>query len=299
MDWMIDRNLLCRVTGIRPVVERLVTGYEVGFAVRFSTFGWKGWANDQSLEIVPRCAEIELVVAGARCKLGQWPARGRDTLTFASHEADGTLTFIQTLSAAQLQAIEDFRASSPFRLELAMHGSAFVAGGHAWRFGVHDAHFDINRDEWLAALRSSGFTDSLTIEIPVPSDATSTLAGAVAELRRAIEHRHNGHDAETVAACRLVTNALGHAGFGNRAPKEVIAFIKENAGRLSLEERYSVLQAALELFCSPAHHHPQSDDYRRADATFAVAMSAALVSLAPLRGRPAAQLDDVGEPVND
>lgn len=182
-----------------------------------------------------------------------------------------------------------------------MHGSALVAGTHAWRIGVHDARFDVNRDEWLAALRTSGLTDTLTMEIPVPCNAMPNLAAAVTELRRAIEHRHDGHDAETVAACRSVTNALEHAGFGNRAPREVIAFLRENASRLTLEERYSVIQAALELFCSPAHHQPgpQREDYRRADATFAIAMSAALVSLAPLRGRPAATLDNASEPAND
>lgn len=57
---------------------------------------------------------------------------------------------------------------------------------------------------------------------------------------------------------------------------------RDHARSLSQAERFSALQTAMQLFLSPAHHDGTPDEeFSREDADLAIAMTAALVRLAP------------------
>ena len=73
--------------------------------------------------------------------------------------------------------------------------------------------------------------------------------------------------------------------FGGHAPIAVVAFLQKNASLLAMHERFSVLLAALNIYTSAPHHAKIAEsEYRREDADLALAITAALVKLAPLRG---------------
>jgi hypothetical protein len=84
--------------------------------------------------------------------------------------------------------------------------------------------------------------------------------------------------------CRLALDELENAGFGGKAPHDVVHFLAERARTLSGSERFSALKVALQVFLSPAHHANAPDEhYSREDAELAIAMTAALLRLAPSR----------------
>jgi len=59
-------------------------------------------------------------------------------------------------------------------------------------------------------------------------------------------------------------------------------FPTKNARNLSQAERFSALKIAMQLFLSPAHHDGVPDEeLGREDADLAIAMTAALLRLAP------------------
>jgi hypothetical protein len=85
--------------------------------------------------------------------------------------------------------------------------------------------------------------------------------------------------------CRIALEALKTGGVGGRAPAEIAQFLQKNARNLALAERFSVLQVAMQLFLSPAHHDGVPDEeFSRQDADLAIAMTVALLRLAPRWG---------------
>jgi len=105
----------------------------------------------------------------------------------------------------------------------------------------------------------------------------------------AVNARNDGRYRNTVQECRIALDAIRTAGFGGRAPDEVAQFLQKNARNLSQAERFSALQIAMQLFLSPAHHDGVPDEeFSREDADLAIAMTAALLRLAPRWGADAA-----------
>jgi hypothetical protein len=193
---------------------------------------------------------------------------------------------VATLTTAQLAALERLRGGEPMRVRLTAHARAHANGSLVEGRMAEEQAFSIDRDEWLGQLKAAAFADTLIVEIPVPDPRSAPpLAEATGLLRQALDHSAHGRPAEAVGGCRVAVEALGNAGFGRHAPENVVHFIKENARRLSMDQRYSVLRAAVELYCSPPHH-PGAHDVGPADAAFATAVTAALLALAPLRGKP-------------
>jgi hypothetical protein len=292
MEWQINQRSVCKAIGLGVSGHRSLLGYEIEFGVRLTTYPWQ-WQGNRGLLIEPVAAGIEIQAGTDRASLGEWRAAGKDTVSMMSHVSEETIRFCATLTGAQVQRIEDFRSGRGFTLHLAMHGRAYANGLAEQGLTQHYASLPIDIDQWRAVLGKMGFCDVLNIEIPIPQDSAE-LSAAVGHLRQALGEYQQGRHVEAVAACRLAANALTHGGFGKNAPQEVINFIKAGSKGMSLSERFSALHAALELYCSPAHHHPgpQRDDYGRLDALLVIAAAAGLVSLAPVRGRAYEEKDE-------
>jgi len=288
MEWVISGKSMCRAVAVAVEGSQNALGHRIDLTLDFSTHAWPEWETKRGIVIDLFGTDVTLVAGPTSADLGQWRPHARSELQFMSHESHRKVTFSETLTASQLASIEDQRAGRAFRLKLRLYGRAHYVDRVDFKLHPYEVDLPVDRDEWSNALAQSGFSDILILELPVPT-ADHETRNAVALLRKAIDAKSSGRDADAVGDCRLALNALTNAGFGGAAPSDVIQFIKQNASRLNLAERFSALQAAAELYCSPSHHFPgpNRDEYGRADATFAIAVTAALVQIAGARGRPA------------
>jgi hypothetical protein len=102
---------------------------------------------------------------------------------------------------------------------------------------------------------------------------------------QAVHARNDGSYAEAMRRCRIALDELKTAGFAGKSPADVARFLQDKAGTMSQHERLSALRLALQLFLSPTHHaNAPEDHYTREDAELAIAMTAALLRLAPQWG---------------
>lgn len=70
----------------------------------------------------------------------------------------------------------------------------------------------MNQGGWVGVLEQMGYRRTLLIEVPVPSDGRPAgLVQAVELLGKAQEHILHGRDRDTVAACRVVLEAIAAA----------------------------------------------------------------------------------------
>lgn len=283
-DWQVGLKIVARPQSLALRLERVLGGYQIYFDVAVTTVEW---VENTPLTVIPAGASVTLEVAGRMESLGNAQALPASRFHPAEHSSRAVVSFLMYLSPERVVAVEEFRRGQPFKVRMSMEAFTLVVGS-SMRTTTMDATFDVNRDDWIQKLRQAQITESILFEVPVPSpESTPELREAVARLKEALSHQQLGHDTDAIGKCRVAVEALGQAGFANRAPSDVIAFIKENARRLTMIERFSVLQTALHLYLSPSHHAgTDPEEFSRADSTFSLALTAAIVSLAPRRGRP-------------
>lgn len=285
-EWVVDRGagrgrIVARARGLKVRGVPCIGSAELELQLELDVVEWDGWATNQPLDVVPVAAEVSVARGTDLAKLGTAPARPGLRFRPPSHSDSQTVAFALPFASKQVEALEDFRNGEPLRLELTAHAMFYVAGAFAGRGRLVET-FTVSRDDWSAVLQAIGYSKHVTVDVPIPSATPAGLAEASARLEDALAARQDGRHGDAVAKARVAIEAIEKAGFGGKAPSDVVTFIKENAKRLSMTERYAAVQAALELFLSPAHHAgTDPDDYTRADSTFAVGVSAAILSLAP------------------
>ena len=145
--------------------------------------------------------------------------------------------------------------------------------------------FDGPRDQWLAVLKSVGFCETLVTEVRLPS-----MGPSAGQLSRAVAARNEGRYADAIAACRMAIEGLD--GAPKEASSEVERIIKVGRKRFSEHDRFVFLRTAAHTYASPAHHGAAHHD--REDAELAIAMTAALLRVAPRFAENAAEADDSG-----
>ncbi len=245
---------------------------------------------------MPTMARLVFRMKGPEVDFGTLMADPRSTVSVLRHAGVVAVKvdYFTRMSRAALQRLESQRDGAPIDVELWADARAFVGGGKEGRAGAMVAqrcilrHFDkVSADDWHSLIKSAGVTSSIILEIPVPSEAEfPELAAALAHLRRSIDERGRGDNAHAITSCRIALDELEQRGFGGHAPKEVVAFLKQGVAKMTLSERFSMVQAALVGALSPAAHAGQLRvDLGRPDSQFAVTAVAALLALAPYRGR--------------
>lgn len=130
--------------------------------------------------------------------------------------------------------------------------------------------------------RERRYCDTLVTELRLPTSGPESTARDRQRLAQAVIARNDGGYAEAMRRCRIALDELKSSGFGGKGPTEVARFLQDKAGTMSQSERLSALQLALQLFLSPTHHaNAPEEHYTREDAELAIAMTAALLRLAP------------------
>jgi hypothetical protein len=239
--------------------------------------------------LVPQPSEVIACSPKGELKLGLAMPAAASVLLPSSHSSTFGIRFTLSLSTAALAALEEFRNGGSLELRanlvahpLAVYRDSSSAPGIDVRPTATDYSFAVPKEHWLAVLRDLGFCQSVVLELSLPVAGPSTMTEGRARLMQAVNARNDGSYAETMRRCRIALDELKKVGFGGKAPTDIAKFLQEKAGSLTQGERFSALQLALQLFLAPAHHANAPEEYyTRDDAELAIAMTAAILRLAP------------------
>lgn len=293
MTWSCMGRSVGEPTGAMVSGAPMAGGAQVHVDVAFRLVEWPLEKNGP-ISLVPQPSEVKARVARGELSLGFAIPNPAQVLVPPRHSAASSVRFTLSLSMAALAALETARDGGPIELVMSLVAHPFgltenpgdapgifvVPVGQQFPF-----QFQVPKEQWLAVLKSVGYCDSILTELRLPTSGPESTTVGRQRVVNAVNARNDGRYRNTVQECRIALDALKTAGFGGRAPDEVAQFLQKNARNLSQAERFSALQIAMQLFLSPAHHDGVPDEeFSREDADLAIAMTAALLRLAPRWG---------------
>jgi hypothetical protein len=268
-------------------------GIELYVQVAFRLVEWP-WTKKGALSLVVQPCEVTARTRRGELKLGIAIPTPTNVIVPPSHSSTTTIGFSLTLGASAVASLEASRDGRELELLMPLVANPiyllpdrrvpdYVPGIDVRPTRV-DYAFKVPRDQWIAALVSSGYCETLVTELRLPSSGPEPLSPGRQRLSDAVKARNDGGYAEAMRRCRIALDEVQKTGFGGKAPAEVAQFLQERAGTMSQSERLSALRVALQLFLSPAHHANAPDEhYTREDAELAIALTAALLRLAAIR----------------
>jgi hypothetical protein len=293
MSWSCMGRTVGEPTGATLSGTPMAGGAQVHIDVAFRLVEWP-WEKNGPISLVPQPSEVKARVARGELSLGFAIPNPAQVLVPPRHSSASSVRFTLSLSLAALTTLETTRDGGPIDLVMSLVAHPFglmenpndapgiyvVPVGQQFPF-----QFQVPKEQWLAVLKSVGYCDTILTELPLQTNGPESTSVGRQRVVNAINARNDGRYRNTVQECRIALDALRTAGFGGRAPDEVAQFLQKNARKLSQAERFSALQIAMQLFLSPAHHDGVPDEeFSREDADLAIAMTAALLRLAPRWG---------------
>lgn len=291
MTWQVGQRIVAEAIGVTVRGNSIAGGAQLHIDVAFSVNEWS-WEKNGPVSLVPQPSEVTARFPRGELSLGIALPNPTSVLSPASHSSTGHVHFRLLLTTAALVDLEAARDGGSIALfitlvahphRLAQHQGC--AHGTEVVPTVEQRAFDVPKEQWLAVLKSVGYNHSILTELRLPTSGPESTSVGRQTVVNAVNARNDGRYRNTVQECRIALDALRTAGFGGRAPDEVAQFLQKNARNLSQAERFSALQVAMQLFLSPAHHDGVPDEeFSREDADLAIAMTAALLRLAPRWG---------------
>lgn len=288
MTWDADSRTVAEPTGASVSGVSAAGGVHVHIDVAFRTVEWP-WEQKGPVTLIPQPAQIHAKTSRGQIPLGAaLPAPG-SVVTPAAHSSTASVRYTLGLNSASLGAFEEFRDGRSFELVMTLVAHPLLVvqySGTAPGLDVRPTSvtfpFKVPQEQWLTLLKAVGYCDTLLTELALPTTGPDATRAGRQRLVQAVSARNEGSYAETMRRCRIALDELKNAGFGGKAPSDVAKFLQERAGSLTQSERFSALQLALQLFLSPAHHANAAEEhYSRGDAELAIAVTAALLKLAP------------------
>jgi hypothetical protein len=182
-----------------------------------------------------------------------------------------------------MAAIEKWRDGRDLSVSVNVSGFGSRGTFVTWRY-FDEFNGKIPRSEWSDMLAAARFLDHVHLAVPATGDRR--LSEGTKYLREALDQHVRGDYASVAQTCRKAVEEIGTAGFGQRTPKEVTEFWgnRQQREQYPLGDRIGiVLQAAKQLLHASAHAGPAERDWQRADADLALAITAALLQVAPSR----------------
>jgi len=284
MTWSVEGRVEGRVVAEPGTIEvsgkATLGGIALTCKVHFQLMNWPGWEKvpPYIVELMPCAAATDFRLESSSVRAGMAHVIAPRIFRPASHASDICVHYELYLSNAEVVEVEERRNAGRIHVQLCLEAIAHTPNG-ATTTQSRLLEKEIPRDIWVSILSSCGFEERLIFEVPLSREATEP-AEATKRLKAAMGRRQTSPAVECVAAARKVVDALKQDGFGGKAPSDVIQFLKGNASRLSMEERYAVLRAALDIYTSPAHHvNFDDEEFTRTDADMALCLAAALVNV--------------------
>ncbi|OQX69579.1 MAG: hypothetical protein B6A08_04470 [Sorangiineae bacterium NIC37A_2] len=293
MSWQVGQRIVADATGATVRGSRIAGGAQLHIDVAFRLVEWP-WKENGPISLVPQPSEVKARFARDELNLGFALPNPAQVIVPPRHSSTSSVRFTLSLSTAALVALETARDGRSIELVMTLVAHPFAVGQNPGDApGIHIVpvgqqypfQFQVPKEQWLAVLKSVGYCDSILTELRLPAQGPESTTVGRQRVVNAVNARNDGRYRNTVQECRIALDALKTAGFGGRAPDEVAQFLQTNARNLSQAERFSALQIAMQLFLSPAHHDGVPDEeFSREDADLAIAMTAALLRLAPRWG---------------
>jgi hypothetical protein len=281
MTWTVDGRTVGHAVRAHLTGAPAADGAMLHIEVAFQLTEWP-WDKRGPLSLALRPAEVAARTKGGELRLGYATPAAPGVLTPASHSTTTSARYGLAMTYHALAALEAARNGGEISLVMTLSCVPLFAGQAIP--AVDTIAFVMGRDEWIGALRNAGYCKILVTELRLPDAGPSAAADARARFLTAVAARDGGSYADAMSKCRTALDALKNAGFGGKAPSEVVTFLSANARKLTQEERFSALQVALQLYLSPtAHANAPDSEYTREDAELAIAMTAALLRLVPSR----------------
>lgn len=293
MSWSCMGRSVGEPTGATFSGAPMAGGAQVHIDVAFRLVEWP-WEKNGPISLVPQPSEVKARFARGELNLGFALPSPAQVVVPLSHSSTTKVRYTLAFTTQALAALETARDGGPIDLVMSLVAHPFgltenpgdapgiyvVPVGQQFPF-----QFQIPKEQWLALLKTVGYCDTLLTELRLPTSGPESTRAGRQRVVNAVNARNDGRYRNTVQECRIALDALKTSGFGGRAPDEVAQFLQKNARNLSQAERFSALQIAMQLFLSPAHHDGVPDEeFSREDADLAIAMTAALLRLAPRWG---------------
>jgi hypothetical protein len=200
---------------------------------------------------------------------------------------DRPVLYLLSLHAHQMLAIEQMRGGRGLCFKIELRGNSY--GPYGIRQVDSSLDLAVSLGDWIRVLRESNAKDILLIGAEIPSRPESPeFANAIKLVRGAYEFLLRGEDNAAVAECRRALESVWKSrGLepAARDARKALSARMDARQAMAKRDRQLAVGEALINFAHPAHH-AQGDgnttDFSHADATLAVAATAALIaSLGP------------------
>lgn len=286
--WLCGQRIVAEPTGATVTGSGIAGGAQVHIDVAFRLVEWP-WAEKGPVSLVPQPSEVTARAGRSELRLGFALPNPADVIVPSNQSATGGIRFTLSLTTSALVALEVARDGGPLELVMTLVAHPFFIAqypGYAPGVDVRPAsdtfRFQVPKEQWLALLENVDYCETLVTELRLPTGGPESTSVGRQRVANAVHARNEGRYRSSMQECRIALDALETGGFGGRAPDEVARFLQKNARKLSQSERFSALQIAMRLFLSPAHHDGVPDEeLSREDADLAIAITAALLRLAP------------------
>jgi hypothetical protein len=265
--------------------ERALDGRWINLFVNFATHSspdgesWKIWPHEAIVYLVNSTRDDRVPLGTFRTYLTMSISPNGAT---AHKSGTASVQFQRLFTPLEIAALEEWRDGRDLGIKVMIYGFGKKGGVTTWDY--FDEHpTTVPRSKWLDMLAQAQLQEKVLVAVPVPAD--DRLRQAAAYLRSAIGHHARGEYAAAAQTCRKALEEIGTAGFGRRAPKEVRDFVhQQDAKQYSLDDRVAVIMMAAKMFYNAAAHAGDEErQWSRADVDLAMALTAALMRVAPTR----------------
>lgn len=181
------------------------------------------------------------------------------------------LIFEVVFTKEQINSLEEYRQERDLKLYVGMR--ALTSSGESLLSSYEATEIVIPREQWLTALKTSRFRQTLLFEVPIP-ELNTELEALIGKAQEFIEV---GHYNEAVGKCRLIIEQIEKIRGDKKQSSEsnTKAHGKERQDMTSIERMLS-LREQLKNKCQLGVHG--SEGFTRSQARSVLAMTLALLS---------------------
>lgn len=193
----------------------------------------------------------------------------RETSEYSS--SNENFHFEAVLTSEQINAIEGFRQDGDLKLILTL--KALLSSSLGLSNSYERSEVVVPREQWLQALKSSGFCRTVLYEIPLPASDVD-IEGLLAKARGFIE---TGHYNDAVMQCRHIIESLEELRGDKRQAQAANRMAHSDSRKdMTSIERLLSLREQLKNVCQLGGHGREA--FTRSQALSVLGMTMALVS---------------------
>lgn len=258
-------------TNIIEFNQLTVSGREAagGYAFSFTLRGSR-LACDEPLSIYD--VSLNLALSGPARPLCTAVPASNQLIQCTNHANNSEqLNFEWILSKDQINALEENRQQGDLKLNIGLR--ALISGNNGLESSFDSAEFVIPREQWLQALRNSGFRQTMLFEIPLPA-VSDELQDHLDKAQQFIE---TGYYQDAVMQCRRIVECLEQL----RDDKRLASDANKKAHsaerqEMTAIERLMSLREQLKNVCQLGAHG--NDQFSRSQARAVLGMTMVLLA---------------------